>query len=243
MLQAELRKLRTTRAYLGLLAGAVAVVALSAFSTTTSADVASLRQPLHEQQVFLLASINVGLFGLILGIRSFTDEFRHDTLAWTLLGVRRRPHVILAKGAVTAGAALVLAMVSQAVMVVVAALFAATKGASLGFTGADATAVVGLAGATAAWAVIGVAVGALVRHQVLAVVGAVVWVLVIENLASVLLGDAGRFLPGQAAHAVANATVAGDLLPVGAGVAVLVAYACLSSLIAMFAINRRELSA
>jgi ABC-2 type transport system permease protein len=242
LLRAELRKLTTTRAGLGLLIGAVAVTGLSAFSTTASAEPASLAEPLHSQQLFLLASMNIGLFALILGVRSFTDEFRHGTIAWTLLSVRERWRLVAAKAVVSALGASIMALAAQGVMVGLAVVLAAAKGASLGLSAADAAAVAGLSLGAAVWAALGVAVGALIRHQVAAVVGGLVWVLVVENLASGLLKGAGRFLPGQAAHGVANATAVSDLLPVWAAVAVLIGYVVVLGSLAVVALSRREVA-
>ena len=242
MLRAELRKLTTTRAALGLLAGAVVVTGLSAFSTTASAEPSSLSEPLHTQQLFLLASINIGLFALILGVRSFTDEFRHGTIAWTLLSVRERWRVVVAKAMTSALAAALIALVAQAAMVGVAVAVAGAKGATLGLSGADAGAVVGLAVGAAAWAALGVGVGALVRHQVAAIVGGLVWVLVVENLAAGLLKGAGRFLPGQAAHGVANAAAVTDLLPVRTAVPVLFGYTMVFGLLAILTLSQREVA-
>ena len=241
MLRGEFRKWATTRANLGLVAGAAAVSALSAFSTITSADPRSLSDALHSQPLFVLASINIGLFALILGVRSFTDEFRHGTIAWTVLSVRDRWRVIAAKAAISALAALAMALVAQLVMVVVALLSATAKGATLGLETSDALAMVGLAVAAAAWAALGVMVGGMVRHQVPAVVGSLIWVLVVENLASGFLGDAGRFLPGQAAHALANAPIGADLLPAWAAATVLAAYLAALAPVAVASLSRREL--
>jgi len=242
VLRAELRKLATTRTSLGLLVGAMAVTALSAFSTTASADPASLAEPLHTQQVFVLASMNIGLFALILGIRSFTDEFRHGTIGWTLLLVNERWRLVVAKAAMAAMAAGITALAAQAVMVALASGLAEAKGATLGLSGADAASVARLTIAAGAWAVLGVGIGALVRHQMVAVVGGLVWVLVVENLASGLLADAGRFLPGQAAHAVANGTAVNDLLPPWMAVLVLLAYVVVLGWFAVLTISRREVA-
>lgn len=242
MLRAELKKLTTTRAALGLLAGALAVTGLSAITTTASADPASLAEPLHTQQVFVLASVNIGLFALILGIRAFTDEFRHGTIAWTLLSVKDRWRVVVAKAATSAMAAAIIALAAQVVMVALASVLAEAKGASVGLSGTDLASVGGLTVAAGAWAALGVAIGALVRHQVAAVVGGLVWVLVVENLASGLLKEAGRFLPGQAAHALANATAVSDLLPWGTALSVLFGYVVLLGLFAVLTLSRREVA-
>lgn len=242
MLRAEMRKLVTTRTVVSLLIGAVAVVGLGAFSTSASAAAGALEEPLHSQEMYLLSSINVGLFAVIIGIRSFTDEFRHGTIAWTLLSVRDRWRIVGSKSLLSALVSAGMALLALVAMAAIAAAVANAKGASVGLTSRDVTAGAGLLLAAAAWSVIGTAIGALVRHQVAAIVGAVIWVFAVENLAAGFLGDAGRLLPGAAAHSVANATAAGDLLSTTVGVAVLLGYATVLSIIAAMDLQRRELA-
>ena len=241
-MRAELTKVTTTRGALGLLIGAIAVAALSAFSTTASTNAASIEQPLHEQQVFVLASINLGLFAVILGIRSFTDEFRHGTIAWTLLAVEPRWRVSAAKAAVSAVAATLMVSVAVLAIVAIASAVAAGKGAALGVAARDAVPIAGVLVSGALWAVLGVAVGALVRHQVAALVGAVIWVLVIENLAAGFLGDIGRILPGQAALGLAQASAAGDLLAPTVALVLLLCYVAVFLVAATATLSRRELA-
>jgi ABC-2 type transport system permease protein len=242
MMRTELRKLATTRTAVSLVIGATAVVALGAFSTSASADAATLEKPLHAQEMYLLSSINVGLFALILGVRSFTDEFRHATLAWTVLSVRDRWRIVASKSVASALVAALIALLALPVMAAIAAAVANGKDVSVGLTTGDVTAGAGLAVAAAAWAVIGTAIGAVVRHQVAAIVGAVIWVFAVENLAAGFLGDAGRLLPGQAAHSVANAAAASTLLPTTVGAVVLFGYATILAIIAAFDLDRRELA-
>ena len=240
LLRAELIKLTTTRTAYGLLVAAVAVVALATFSTITSIEPASLRGPVHSQQFFLLASINLALFTLVLGIRSFTDEFRNGTVISTVLANPARWRVVTAKAIGSAGGAAVVAVAAQGAMVGLALLLSSARGGSLVVTASDWAAMAGLLAATAAWAVIGVGVGAVVRHQVAAVVGGLVWILVVENLGAALLGDAGRFLPGQAAHAVADVTGLDAVLPTSAAAAVLGAYVALILASATAAVVHRD---
>lgn len=79
---------------------------------------------------------------------------------------------------------------------------------------------------------IGLGVGALVRNQVAAVVVALAWVFVVEQLLVALLPEVGRWTPGGATAAVLQlgdlATLGnGELLPAWAGALLLVAYALL----------------
>ncbi|MGH2734611.1 MAG: hypothetical protein ACRDKZ_03440, partial [Actinomycetota bacterium] len=75
------------------------------------------------------------------------------------------------------------------------------------------------------WAAIGVAIGAIVRHQIPAIVGSLLWLLPgggIEDLLRNQLGGLGDFLPGNTGLALAlggswNALLAGLVLGVYAG--------------------------
>ena len=240
LLRSELIKLTTTRTAYGLLVGAVAVVALATFSTITSIEPPRLRGPVHTQPFFLLASINLALFTLVLGIRSFTDEFRNGTVISTVLASPGRWRVLAAKAIGSAGVAAVVAAAAEAVMVGLAVLLSSARGGSLVVTASDWVAMAGLLAATAAWAVIGVGVGAVVRHQVAAVVGGLIWILVVENLGAALLGDAGRFLPGHAAHALADVTELDALLPTPTAAALLAGYVAIVLASATAAVVHRD---
>src|SRR4029450_7993409 len=88
----EFRKLTTTRSIYAMLAGLAAVVALGVVAIVTDGEPGALPAPL-QQQAFLHVSLTIApLFGLLLGLRSFTDEFRYGSIVPTLLAnpVRRR---------------------------------------------------------------------------------------------------------------------------------------------------------
>lgn len=239
-LKAEFLKLFTTRAIYGLLAGEIAVVLLSTASTVMSAQQESLRGAIHEQVFFLLVAINVGLFSLIIGMRTVTEEFRHETIAHSFLADPQRLRTVGAKagaGAVTAAA---FAAVSAAVMILVGVVLASTKGGDLSLEEADASALVGFVVANGLWAVMGVGIGAVVRHQVPAIVGGIIWVLVIENLGSGLLRDAGAYLPGQSAYALAQALDAPDPLSPLSAATLMTSYALLTLALGASLTRRRD---
>lgn len=239
-LKAEWLKLVTTRALYGLLAGEIAVVLLTTSSTVMSSKGASLTGPIHEQVFFLLVSINVGLFSLLIGMRRVTDEFRNETIAHAFLADPRRRRTIVAKAAIAGLVAALLAGISALVMTGVALPLATTKGGALSFTGADLSATAGFLLANALWGVIGVGVAAVVRHQVPAIVGGLVWVLVIENLGAGFLGDAGRYLPGQSAYALGRALEPDAALSPSNAASVLAIYAVMAFLLGLGFIRRRD---
>jgi ABC-type transport system involved in multi-copper enzyme maturation permease subunit len=243
LLRAELVKLATTRTAIGLTAGGAGVAALGAFSTIMSGQPTELARPLHEQTFFLLASINLALFAVVLGIRGFTDEFRHGVIVPTLLVAPSRVRVVAAKTILVAAAGAALAAVAQVVMLAVAIVLLQARGVEPTLEPADLTAMGGLIAASALWTMIGVAVGAMVRHQVAAVVGALLWVLLVENLGAGALGEASRYLPGQAGHGLATASQAGALLAPAAGALVLGAYALLAVAVAAIRLTRTDITA
>ena len=93
---------------------------------------------------------------------------------------------------------------------------------------------------------IGIAVGALVKNQIAAVVGALAFTFIAEQLLIALLPNVGKWTPGGASGAVLQlgelATTRGDLLPVWGGLLVLVAYAAVLSAIAARLTLRRDLT-
>ncbi len=108
-----------------------------------------------------------------------------------------------AKTIVVAVAGAAMALIGQAVMTGVAVVMASGTPA-FQLSAQDVAAMAGIVVATASWAVIGAAVGIAVRHQVAAVAGVAIWILAVENLGSALIGEAGRFLPGQAGFGMAG---------------------------------------
>jgi hypothetical protein len=89
----------------------------------------------------------------------------------------------------------------------------------------------------AASAAIGVALGAVVRHQIAAVVGVLVWMTVIEQVIIAALPALGRWMPGGATMSVLQQGTAngldGDLLPPALGGAVLLAYTAMAITLAV----------
>lgn len=245
-LRSELIKLTSTRTVYGLILGAMVVLALGTWSTISSAGADNVTGPLHTQPFFFLGAVNLGAFALILGIRAMTDEFHYGTVVFSAVTTRSRARLVTAKATVAAAAAATLAVLAQATM---ASLALALTGrslippsthlnSSLQVTVTDWAAMAGLGVASALWAAIGVGVGALVRQQVAAIVGAIIWVLVVENLGAELLGTTGRYLPGQAAQGLAQLP---DLLTVPAAATLLTGYAAAFLLLGHRSLVRRDI--
>jgi ABC-2 type transport system permease protein len=243
VLKSETIKTVTTRTLLGLIVGAIAVALLGAFSVIMSGDPQNISGPLHARQYWLLASINVSLFAVVLGVRSFTDEFRHGTVVPTMLASPRRFRVLFAKLIVIAVFGAVLGLAAAVAMLVLATPLTSARGGSLTVAGGDIVAIAGLALASALWAAIGVGLGAAIRSQVAAIVSALVWILIVENLGSANLGNVARYLPGQAGHAVADATQADNILAQPIGALVLAVYVVVVASVASLLLSSRDIQA
>jgi ABC-type transport system involved in multi-copper enzyme maturation permease subunit len=180
-----------------------------------------------NQGTFILALV------LVLGTLIITSEYRHQTITSTFLAEPRRGRVLSAKFLVSGVVGLVVTGVTAALVVVVVLAGLAL----VDVTVSDASSLVywpaiGLVLAGIGYALLGVAVGALVRNQIAALVGAMIWVLIIDPLIQGLLPDVGKYTPAGAASALTNAvgfnTSGFDpdaFLPMWAGGLLLLAYA------------------
>jgi ABC-2 type transport system permease protein len=205
LIKAETVKLLTTRLAYGVLAGMV-FVAGPGILLAGPATVEELSVPLHEQIWYFIAAGITRLLVVVLGIRAITDEFRYGTIVPTMLAAPDRHRVMTAKALVIGAAGLVFTVLAEAVMVAVAAGLIQARGAELIITGETLRALVGMAAAGLLWGVIGVAIGAIVRHQLPAIVGSVLWLLPgggVEELIRSQIGRLGDYLPGNEGMALA----------------------------------------
>jgi ABC-type transport system involved in multi-copper enzyme maturation permease subunit len=217
-MRAEFRKLRTTRSALGLLVGMVLLSGLAIWGTVASASPTELAAGLTRPEVLFGAVIAVPLFAAVLGIRSFTDEYRYGSIVPTFLATPDRRRVLVAKTVTAAVTAAAFAVVTMGVGIAVALAFLSTHGIATAVAWGTVAALVGKVIVLAAlWSAIGVAVGAVIRHQVAAIVGTLAWMLIAESVVVGIVPGLGRWLPGQAA-AIGLGLESGviALVPVGA---------------------------
>lgn len=100
---------------------------------------------------------------------------------------------------------------------------------------ADAGAVTGFLGPNGA--------GALIRNQIAAIVGALVFEIGIDGILSALLPDVGKFLPGSAAAALAGSGGGSQVvLPTALGALVLLGYLAVATGLGSPAVVRRDVN-
>jgi hypothetical protein len=249
LVRAEWTKLFTTRVWIGLLLGACVLVALAAVLTTVFAGqsaqpgqppLPAVGDPLYERVVLAGAGEAAPLF-LILGILGMTQEYRHRTATPTFLTTPRRGRVVVAKVLAYALATVPLALALTVVNVVVVMIAAGARGAvpSLDADNLEVLARAGLV--LVVYSVLGVGVGALLRNQVGAIVGSLVYLFVVEGLVQFFGADRGiyKWLPGGAADAVLPTAQPIELLEPWQGGLLLLGYGLLAALLGtLFAVRR-----
>ena len=206
LIHAELLKLRSTRTLLGLLVATLALTAMTVAFTVPK--VGDRSAPLSLDDPHLLTTVVANSFGVplvlavLLGELAFTQEFRYSTVTLTYLGEPRRTRVLLAKWLAAAASSVVITTLTIALAAPFSiALIRSRDGVTTVGTRflpmvATATFVM------VAYTVIGVAIGALVRNQIAAVVGVLIWLLAVEQIVIQAYPLVGRWMPGGATDAL-----------------------------------------
>ena len=142
---------------------------------------------------------------LVMGIRAVTEEFRHGTMRPTLLAAPTRQKLVVAKAIAVAGAGAIFAFVTVATLLVSMDLMANMNDITVAPLGDSWRTLVGALSVGVTWPTLGLGMGLLIRSQVAAIVGGVVWLMGLEQMIGGRLEDLGDFLPGEAGLAAAIA--------------------------------------
>ncbi len=180
----ELLKLRTTRTFWALAGSAAALVFLLVVLTLIIDDSLDSRDEVES-----LLSVNglAGLLTLVLGVVAAAGEYRHGTIASTLLVTPQRLRAVSAAVLACALGGLAIGLAVSAMVAVIALPWLNANGASMPSLGSilgillGGAVYAGLAGA------LGAALGALLRNQVAAVVGLLVLIFVVDPTLSALV--------------------------------------------------------
>jgi ABC-2 type transport system permease protein len=195
---AEISKLRTVRVTWILTLFGVLFVALSVSLILFGAFGEPFAGTAGEVADVVAAPGGNSIIVLVVALLSMTTEFRHGTIGRTLQLTPSRTAVLLAKMAAAAVYAVAFLALSLALVAILLVVAGARQGIGLDVSGpAYEAAWQGLV-ALVLTALLGVAFGALVRAQVVAVTVALVWVFAVEQLFVGLLPEVGRWLPFQA---------------------------------------------
>ena len=250
LVRSELIKLRSTRMPLWLLLTAFGLVVLLVLVTVPTGDRSGDALSLHDSDLLArVVGIGTGagqVVVLVIGILSFTQEFRFGTASSTFLVEPDRRRVLVAKALALAVVGLVFAAATMTLDLALSAIVIHARGGTVTWSGGLVAVLAAAVGVMALYGPIGVALGALIRNQIAAVAGALVWLLAIEGFVITLLPAIGRWMPGGATAGLLQegraATTHGALLPVWAGGLVLLGYATGIGLLASAVALRQDLT-
>jgi ABC-2 type transport system permease protein len=190
LLHAELLKLRTTRTF-------VALVGVTAFTSLLIVVLVCLLTEPTEGSVLrdVYTADTSSLFILVLAVVGITGEWRHRTIAGALLAAPGRVRFLAAKTPAFAAAGVVLSVGVSVSVAVVASVLLSLRDLPVPGLLEIAGQIVRNAAIAALLGALGVAAGALVRQQVVALVGVLVLSFAIEPAVLALAPSVGRFGP------------------------------------------------
>jgi len=207
----EFRKVIYVRANWGIL---IAAAFLSALSTAVTVPIlqadgagsfgVSLETTMGVDAVYANA-VSGYLFAIILGLLLMASEYRHGTAVATFLTSPKRSRVVLAKLGVGALASSVVMIVSVIAGIVAGWLALQTvENVAQPSENLFLNLILASVLAGVVLGVIGLAIGTLIRNQLLAIVSTLIYLFVIDPLLLTLAPDAGKYLPTGLITAMLN---------------------------------------
>ena len=249
--RAEWTKLLTTRVWIGLPLGSCVLVGgfaalFTGFAGSSGGGPDGQGLPPvgtpDFEQLALGVSANATVLFVVLGIIGTTQEYRHRTATPTFLTSPHRGRVVIAKLLAYLVAAIPMALLVIAVDVLVVTVYAGARGAAPSLSGDNLRVLGGAWAALVIYAVIGVGVGALVRNQVGAIVGVLVYLFVVETIVQAIpaIDGAYKWLPGGALEAMTATFGQTDLLRAWQGGLVLLGYGLVAAALGTVLAVRRD---
>lgn len=194
LLRAELLKLRTTRTFVALVGLALT---LSLLVVVLTGVLSSQITPDDARDLF--TADFTGLFIMLLGVIGMTGEWRHRTITGTVLAAPNRLRLMAAKTLSYAAAGAVLSLIVTLTIMLVGTVILLARGF-------DAVPVSDLLDVlwrnlvvAALVGALGVGVGALIRNQIVAIIGVLIVGFVVEPALFGLAPDVAQFGPTQGA--------------------------------------------
>jgi ABC-2 type transport system permease protein len=239
LLRSEALKAATMPVTYGLLA---AILTMTALNTALSlsephAGLAVAETARHAMS----AGRDLAFLFVALGAVGAAGEFRHGTAIPTFLATPVRHQLVWAKIATYLALGVLVALLAATLQLAIVLPWAAANDHVLGPWSTDVLEpLFGGMVAGACYAALGVAVGLLVRNQLVALVAALGWFTVAESALAILLPDISRFLPGGAFSGVDTDGL--QLLPLHTAVPLIAAWVIGISMLALRTTLRRDIA-
>jgi hypothetical protein len=183
-----------------------------------------------------------GLLTLVLGAVVGAGEYRHGTIAWTLLVTPNRLRAVAGQVLACGVAGLAIGAAVSALAAAIALPWLAAKGAPMPPSGDLLKILLGSASYAGLAAALGAGLGALLRNQVAAIVIVLVQIFVVDPTLAALLEGFGQFTLTGLGAAISGLEGDGDdLLAPGVAALVWAGYATLFGLLAALSTARRDI--
>jgi ABC-2 type transport system permease protein len=251
LVQGEFAKLWSTRLWLWLLVATIGLTALFAslniaFNNAPDTLSPPLATAAGQRLLFGTAAGGAQTLVAVLAAIGMAGEYRHRTVTTTFLAAPHRGQVVAAKLITYALTGAAFAVASLAVVVAISWPWLSARGIDLVLTrsGIPAT-MAGVVAAVASFALLGVSLGALLRDQVAAVVGLLVYLFVAEPIVTRIhaLQDWTIYLPGPSASALSGITLVDqEFLQAWQGGLMLAGYALIAVAIGLWRTERVDLT-
>ena len=241
LLRAELLKLRTTRTFVTLVSVTLALSLVVVGLTTILADDFTERS-VRETFTFDFSS----LFILLLGVTGMAGEWRHRTITSSVLAAPDRVRLLAAKLLSYAVAGLVLSLIVTVALMALGTLILSLRDETTLGLGDLADILWRNLTAAALLGAFGVCIGGIVRNQIVAIVGLLIFAFALEPALFALVPDVGRFGPTVGAPSgisgiSPNGEGTRDLLSPGVAVLVLFGWVGLGFAVNAAMLKRRDL--
>ena len=239
LVAAELLKLRTTRTFWALAGSATGLVLLIVVLSLILDD--SLDSP-DEVESLLSAGGLGGLLTLVLGVVAAAGEYRHGTIASTLLVTPQRLRAVSAAVVACMLGGVVIGLAISGAIALVALPWLSAKGVDLLPLGETLEIFLGATLFAALGGALGASLGALLRNQVAAVVSLLVLIFVVDPALSALVEDLAPYTLSGLSSAMTGGDDGGvDTLSRGVAALVWAAYAAILAGAAAILTARRDI--
>jgi ABC-2 type transport system permease protein len=242
LIAAEWLKLRTTRFLWGTVPAVVLLSAVTVAGLVLSPEIGgvALLEPTEGVRQAALHLTSTGaVLVIVLGIIISAGEYRTQTATDSFLTTPRRSRVVTAKLVTGAVLGSVLGTLGAGLGLPIAYLWFEAEGEAFSAGESEVWLILGGVVVYAVlFGVLGVAFGSLVRNQVVAIVAALTFVLLLEQLLSQSAESVAKWFPGNAGAALIRTP--GEFLEPGLGATLLLAYALVAALAGVIVVMRRD---